>query len=58
LDGPTLWRRYGRDAFLLLKRLEDHPDQARELLPGTGVLECEVRHAAAHQMVVTLEDFL
>ncbi len=57
LDGPALWRRYSRDAFLLLKRLQNDPGEARELLPGTGVLECEVRHAAAHQMVVTLEDF-
>lgn len=57
LDGPSLWRRYGRDCFLLLKRLEENPDEARELHPG-GILECEVHHAAAHQMVVTLEDFL
>lgn len=57
LDGPSLWRRYGRDCFLLLKRLESSPEEARELLPGTNVLECEVRHAANHQMVVRLEDF-
>lgn len=57
LNGPLLWRRYGRDCVLLMERLENHPEEARELLPGTGVLECEVHHAAAHQMIVTLEDF-
>ena len=57
LDGSRLWRHYSYDSFLLLRRLEANPEEARELLPGTGVLEAEVRHAAAHQMVVKLEDF-
>lgn len=57
LDGPGLWRRYGKDAFLLLHRLRDHPGEAREMIPATGILECEVRYAAAHQMVVRLEDY-
>lgn len=57
LDGPALWRRCGHDSFPLLRRLEEHPQEARELIPGTGILEAEVRHAAGHQMVVKLEDF-
>jgi glycerol-3-phosphate dehydrogenase len=57
VDGPALWRRYGRDCFLLLKQLEANPEQARELMPGSGLLEVEVRHIAAHQMIVTLGDF-
>ena len=58
VDGAALWRRHGRDTALLLDRIEAQPAEATELLPGTGILECEVRYASAHQMVVKLEDFL
>ncbi len=56
-DGTVLWRRYGAEATHVLDRVEATPDEAREIIPGTGILECEVRHAAVHQMVVTLEDY-
>jgi len=38
--------------------INDEPDLADEGIPGTGVLRAEVRYAADHERVVTLDDFL
>ena len=56
--AERLWRRYGRHADELLSMINDEPDLADEGIPGTGVLRAEVRYAADHERVVTLDDFL
>jgi glycerol-3-phosphate dehydrogenase len=63
LDGVDnsagrLWRRYGKEAGELLSMIDDEPDLANEVITGTGVLRAEVKYAADHEMVVTMEDFL
>jgi len=63
LDGidnsaERLWRRYGKEADVLLAMINDEPDLADEAIAGSGVLRAEVSYAAEHEMVVTLEDFL
>jgi glycerol-3-phosphate dehydrogenase len=63
LDGigskvDRLWRRYGKEAYDFLSMIEEDADLANEAIEGTGVLKVEVVHAANHEMVVTLEDFL
>ena len=63
LDGidnsaERLWRRYGKEADVLLAMINDEPDLADEVITGSGVMKAEVKYAAEHEMVVTLEDFL
>jgi len=63
LDGidnsaDRLWRRYGKEAGLLLAMVNDQPELAEEAITGSGVLRVEVKYAAEHEMVVTMEDFL
>jgi len=63
LDGidssaERLWRRYGKEAGVLLAMINDQPDLAEEAIAGSGVLRAEVSYAAEHEMVVTMEDFL
>ena len=64
LDGrreapaERLWRRYGPRAHELLDRIERDPSQAELLIPGAEVLRVEATHAAQHERVVELEDFL
>ena len=63
LDGigssaEKLWRLYGRKADTLLSMMDDEPNLADEIIPGTGVLKVEVKYAAKHEMIVTMEDFL
>ncbi len=63
LDGidnsaGRLWRRYGKEAGVLLAMIKDEPGLAEEAITGSGVLRAEVSYAAEHEMVVTMEDFL
>jgi len=43
---------------VLLAMINDEPDLADEVITGSGVMKAEVKYAAEHEMVVTLEDFL
>ena len=63
LDGidnsaERLWRRYGTEASLLLAMINDQSDLGEEVIPNSGLLKAEVKYAAEHEMVVTMEDFL
>jgi glycerol-3-phosphate dehydrogenase len=63
LDGidhsaERLWRRYGKEAGVLLAMINEQPDLAEEVIIGSGVLKAEVKYAADHEMVVTMDDFL
>ena len=63
LDGidnsaERLWRRYGKEASVLLAMINGQPDLAEEVIPNSGLLRAEVKYAADHEMVVTMEDFL
>ncbi|ETW96959.1 MAG: FAD-dependent oxidoreductase [Candidatus Entotheonella factor] len=53
-----LWRRYGSQAFELLKAIEKDPVQAEPILAGTAFIRCEIELMAQREMIVTLEDFL
>ncbi|MEX1362928.1 MAG: FAD-dependent oxidoreductase [Nannocystaceae bacterium] len=53
-----LWRRYGPRAQALLDAIERDPSLAEVSIPGTSVLWAEVEHAARHEMVVSLQDYL
>lgn len=56
--ADRLWRRYGEDAFAMIEAIRADDTLAEPILSGAEVRRCEVRHAARHEMVVTLEDFL
>lgn len=56
--GQRLWRRFGAEARALLDRIEADPGLADELVPGGEVLRVEAVHAAEHERVERLDDFL
>jgi glycerol-3-phosphate dehydrogenase len=56
--AERLWRRYGKASEVLLAMIEEEPDLEGEVILGSGVFKAEVKYAAGHEMVVTLEDFL
>ena len=69
LDGMTapesseplstrLWRRYQSSALSLLEDIRQDPRMADVLIRGTEYIRCEITHAARHEMIVHLEDFL
>jgi glycerol-3-phosphate dehydrogenase len=53
-----LWRRYGRDALILLETIRRDPREAEVLIAGAEYLRCEIEKAARREMVTKLEDFL
>jgi glycerol-3-phosphate dehydrogenase len=53
-----LWRRYGASALSLLEDIRQDPRMAEVLIHGTEYIRCEIHHAARHEMITTLEDFL
>ena len=57
-ESQRLWRRYGREALGLVGSIRDDPSLAQPVVFGGSLLRCEVRHAAAHELVVRLEDLL
>ena len=56
--STRLWRRYGAQAIGLLENIQENPEMAEPLIEGTDYVRCELTHAARHEMIVTLEDFL
>lgn len=56
--AQRLWRRYGPRADQLLDAIEAEPEAAQRVFPESEVLWAEARHAAAHERVVELSDFL
>lgn len=56
--STRLWRRYGEQAFGLLKAIEKDAAQAEPILAGTAFIRCEIELMAEREMIVTLEDFL
>ena len=56
--SARLWRRYGAEAIGLLENIQENPEMAEPLIEGTDYVRCELTHAARHEMIVTLEDFL
>ena len=56
--STRLWRRYGKQAFALLKAIEKDAAQAEPILAGTAFIRCEIELMAEREMIVTLEDFL
>ena len=56
--STRLWRRYGKRAFGLLKKIDKEPKLADPLIEGTDYIKCELTEAADREMIVTLEDFL
>ncbi len=56
--SERLWRRYGGRALGLLEDIRRDPAMAEVMIKGTEYLRCELHHAAKHEMVTKLEDFL
>ncbi|MCK7515160.1 MAG: hypothetical protein MZV70_71590 [Desulfobacterales bacterium] len=56
--STRLWRRYGWRALSLLEDIRQDPRMAEVLIQGTEYTRCELYHAAQHEMVTKLEDFL
>ncbi|PIE20027.1 MAG: FAD-dependent oxidoreductase [Proteobacteria bacterium] len=58
LLSTRLWRRYGARALTLLEEIRRDPCMGQLLIDGTEYIRCELHHAARHEMVTKLEDFL
>lgn len=56
--STRLWRRYGHQAFRLLKAIAKDAVQAEPILAGTAFIRCEIELMAEREMIATLEDFL
>jgi len=56
--STRLWRRYGAGALAMLDAIEADPGQARQVIEGSEYIRCELEHAARHEMVTRLDDFL
>ena len=55
--SDRLWRRYGADAFELLKIVEADAAQKEPALTCSPILRCELEYARRWELVVTLDDF-
>ena len=53
-----LWRRYGEGALAMLEAIRSDPRMAEVLIEPAEYIRCEIEHAARHEMVTLLEDFL
>ncbi|AUX29666.1 MULTISPECIES: glycerol-3-phosphate dehydrogenase/oxidase [Sorangium] len=56
--SARLWRRYGAAARELLEEIRRDPTMAEAPIEGAEDVRCEIAHAARHEMIVKLEDFL
>lgn len=56
--SERLWRRYGIDAFNMLKTISTDPSQAELLIENAEYLRCELEYAAEKEMISKLEDFM
>lgn len=56
--SARLWRRYAEWALTLLEEIRRDARMAEVLIAGTEYIRCELHHAAKHEMVEKLADFL
>lgn len=56
--SERLWRRYGRRAFAMLDEIRHDPTMGEDIMDSADYLRVELHHAARHEMVVRLEDFM
>lgn len=56
--SERLWRRYGRRAFAMLDDIRADPTMGEDILASADYLRVELHHAARHEMVTQLEDFM
>jgi glycerol-3-phosphate dehydrogenase len=56
--STRLWRRYGARAFELLEEIRMDRSMADILIEGAEYIRCELVHAARHEMITKLDDFL
>jgi glycerol-3-phosphate dehydrogenase len=56
--SERLWRRYGRRAFTMLDTIREDPRMGEDILKSADYLRAELHHAARHEMVTHLEDFM
>ncbi len=56
--SERLWRRYGRRAFAMLDEIRENPEMGEDILASADYLRVELHHAARHEMVTHLEDFM
>lgn len=56
--SERLWRRYGRRAFTMLDAIREDPAMGEDILASADYLRVELHHAARHEMVTHLEDFM
>ena len=56
--STRLWRRYAESALPLLEEIRRDASMAEVLIAGTEYIRCELHHAAKHEMVEKLADFL
>ena len=56
--SERLWRRYGRRAFTMLDEIRENPEMGEDILASADYLRVELHHAARHEMITHLEDFM
>lgn len=56
--STRLWRRYANDALPMLDAIEKNPKQAELVIENAEYIRCELTHAAEHEMICKLDDFL
>ncbi len=56
--SDRLWRRYGRRAFAMLDDIRDDPSMGEDIMHSADYLRVELYHAAEHEMVTKLDDFM
>ena len=56
--SERLWRRYGRRAFTMLDAIREDQRMGEDILESADYLRVELHHAARHEMVTHLEDFM
>lgn len=53
-----LWRRYGWRALPMLEAIRDDPSMGLDVMESADYLRVELHHAADHEMVTRLDDFM
>ena len=56
--SERLWRRYGRRGFAMLDEIREDPTMGEDILESADYLRVELHHAARHEMITHLEDFM
>jgi len=56
--SERLWRRYGRRAFAMLDDIRADSVMGEDILASADYLRVELHHAARHEMITELEDFM